>query len=792
MRMKNESVLQELGEFIMQRQELNDLENSIHSILSHKKNKQSLRSEKSNKKVEVLFIASYPPRECGIATYSQDLVKTLNNKFSNSLSIKVCALETGDLKYKYPGEVKFILNTSFADEYEKLALEINNDDQIQIIVIQHEFGLYREQEKAFLMFLSQLIKPVVISLHSVLPNPNERLKATIENMDAFCTSFIVMTQNSADILINNYDVPPQKISVIAHGTHLVQHLDKRSLKRKYGLKGRKVLSTFGLLSSGKCIETTLEALPAIVKQCPEVIFLIIGKTHPGVVKEEGERYRDSLIKKVEEYGLHDHVQFVNSYLLLPDLLEYLQLTDLYLFTSCDPNQAVSGTFAYAMSCACPIISTPIPHAREVLDGNNGLIVDFRNPQQLAESVIRLMNDRPLLKHLSINSLQKMVSTSWENSAVAHVKLFENVSTKKIKVHFNLPDINLGHFRKMTTHTGIIQFSKINQPDIGSGYTLDDNARAMIASCMHYKLTGDDDDIADIRKYLGFLKLCLQPGGNFLNYIDKDLKFSDQNSGENLDDANGRAIWALGYLILLKDILPANLISMAEPVMKKSLQHIGKVHSTRAMAFALKGIFFYQSTHRSPQNINLIKTFADRLTLMFLHEFDHEWKWFEGYLTYANSILPEAMLYAWLLTGSADYKEIAISSFDFLLSKIFRKNRIEVISNRNWLQRRGEEVTPVDIGGEQPIDVAYTIIALDKYYEVFQKEEYRKKLETAFSWFLGNNRISQIVYNPCTGGCYDGLEESSVNLNQGAESTISYLMARLIVEKYHRSNAIGLQ
>jgi glycosyltransferase involved in cell wall biosynthesis len=787
MRMKNESVSQELGVSIIQHQELTELENSIHAILTKKKNKPSFRSEKTNELAGVLFIASYPPRECGIATYSQDLIKSLNNKFSNSLSIKVCALEAGDMKYKYPDEVQFILNTSIAGEYGKMALEINNNNHIHIVVIQHEFGLYREHENAFLLFLSQVIKPVVISLHSVLPNPNERLKTTIKNMDAFCTSFIVMTQNSADILINNYDVPPQKISVIAHGTHLVQHLNKHSLKRKYGLKGRKVLSTFGLLSSGKCIETSLKALPAIVKQCPEVIFLIIGKTHPGVVKEEGERYRESLIKKVEEYGLHNHVQFVNSYLSLPDLLEYLQLTDLYLFTSCDPNQAVSGTFAYAMSCACPIISTPIPHAREVLDGNNGLIVDFRNPQQLAESVIRLMNNRPLLKHLSINSLQKMVSTSWENSATAHVKLFENVTEKKIKIHFNLPDINLSHFQKMTTNTGIIQFSKINQPDIGSGYTLDDNARAMIASCMHFKLTGDDNDIVDVRKYLGFLKLCLQPGGNFLNYVDKNLKFSDQNSVENLDDANGRAVWALGYLILLKDILPCDIICVAEPIMKKSLQHIGKVHSTRAMAFALKGIFYYQSAHRSPQNINLIKTFADRLTLMFLNEFDHEWKWFEGYLTYANSILPEAMLYAWLLTGSADYKEIAISSFDFLLSKIFKEDRIEVISNRNWIFR-DKKISPPDIGGEQPIDVAYTIIALDKYYEVFQIEKYLKKMEIAFSWFLGNNRINQIVYNPCTGGCYDGLEESTVNLNQGAESTISYLIARFIMEKYRINNS----
>jgi hypothetical protein len=502
------------------------------------------------------------------------------------------------------------------------------------------------------------------------------------------------------------------------------------------------------------------------------------------VKEEGEKYRESLEQKVKEYDLHHHVRFINNYLALPELLEYLQLTDIYLFTSNDPNQAVSGTFAYAMSCACPIISTPIPHARELLTRDTGIIFDFRNSQQLADSVIRLLNDRPLRKHLSVNSLQKIVSTAWENSAIEHALLFEKLGSKKIKIQYNLPVINLDHLRKMTTDTGIIQFSKINQPDIKSGYTLDDNARALVASCMYFKLTGDEGIVKDIRTYLNFIKYCLQPDGNFFNYVDRNLQFTDQNITDNLDDANGRAIWALGYVFLLKDLLPTEIILVAETIIKKSLLYIGTIHSTRAMAFAIKGIYYYHNSQKSFENITILTTFANRLVQMFKHESTENWEWFEGYLTYANSILPEAMLYAWILTGKTIYKEIAISSFNFLSSKIFNENRIHVISNRNWL-KRGEEASLTDIGGEQPIDVAYTILTLDKFYEVFQQEEYRQKMETAFNWFLGNNRIHQIIYNPCTGGCYDGLEESNINLNQGAESTVSYLMARLIMEKYKK-------
>ena len=471
---------------------------------------------------------------------------------------------------------------------------------------------------------------------------------------------------------------------------------------------------------------------------------------------------------------------------LPVLLEYLQLTDIYLFTSNDPNQAVSGTFAYAMSCACPIISTPIPHAMEVLTEDTGLIFDFHNAQQLAEDVIRLFNHKSLRQHMSVSSLQKIVATAWENSAIAHALLLKRNICNTTKIKYNLPVINLNHLKRMTTQTGIIQFSRINLPDIGSGYTLDDNARAMIASCMYFNITGDDTIIKYICKYLNFIRYCLQPNGVFLNYVDKDLKFTNQNDEVNLDDANGRAIWALGYLISLGNILPYEIISECEAILEKSLLRIEKVYSTRAMAFAIKGICYYQTSKKSVRNIELIKTLANRMVQMYKHEADKEWAWFEGYLTYANSTLSEAMLYAWSLTNDPIYKQVAITSFRFLLSEIFNENGIEVISNKEWL-KRGEEAKQF---GEQPIDVAYTIISLSKFYDMLNDEGYYKKMEIAFDWFLGNNRLGQIIYNPCTGGCYDGLEDTHVNLNQGAESTLSYLMARLTIEKYIISNDSG--
>jgi glycosyltransferase involved in cell wall biosynthesis len=376
---------------------------------------------------EVLLITSYPPRECGIATYSQDLLKALNNKFGDSFSLKVCAVESDSTQRDYPKEVDFVLNTSQKNNYLTLLNTINSDKNIKLVLIQHEFGLYEQSNSVdFLQFIYSINKPIVLVFHTVLPRPDAVFQTKVKRIAAACASIIVMTKNSADILNRDYSVSEAKISVIPHGTHLVPHLDKVVLKEKYGLVGKKVVSTFGLINSGKSIETTLDALPEIIKLNPDIMFLAIGKTHSGVVQSEGEKYRKMLEAKVEALNLHNHVRFINEFLPLADLLEYLQLTDIYLFTSKDPNQAVSGTFSYAMSCGCPIISTPIPHAKEVLTDSTGIIVDFEHPQQLATAVNLLLGDDALRQSISINILQQMAATAWENSAIAHALLLKKV------------------------------------------------------------------------------------------------------------------------------------------------------------------------------------------------------------------------------------------------------------------------------------------------------------------------------------------------------------------------------
>lgn len=732
---------------------------------------------------EILFVSSYPPRECGIATYTQDLINAIKEKFGNSFSLTVCALENKETENIYPEEVKHILHTSDASQYIDMAKKINQDENIKLVFIQHEFGLFSgEYGNSLLSFLEAINKPIAIAFHTVLPNMDEKREQIVKALSDLADTIIVMTNNSKEILKNDYDVLPEKISVIYHGTHLVTTGDKKEIKAKYNLEGKNILSTFGLLSSGKCIETALDALPAIIDQFPETIYCIAGITHPSVVRKEGEKYREFLEDKIAILGIEKNVRFINKYLSLEELLEILQITDIYLFTSKDPHQAVSGTLSYAMGCSCVVIATPIPHAKEMLANNSGIIVDFHDPVQLSQSAISLLSDSKLRHQISLNALHKIKSTSWQNSAVAHAKLIMKSMKQDFLLDYTISDISLNHIKRLSTESGIIQFANIIHPDIKSGYTLDDNARALIALSKHYELFSDVSVLPLIDVFLSFIESVQQKNGKFLNYVDEKGGYSVKNQEVNLEDSTGRAIWAVGeFIARLKPNQIQNAIR-AEVVMNKSLVSINDFRSPRAIAFVIKGLYHYNLVKKNPEINRIIINLADNLVSKFQEVSDEKWEWYEEYLTYANSVLPEALLYAYLSSGNELYKIFAKSSFDFLLSLIFVDNKIKVISNNGWC-KKGGEVTEF---GEQPIDVSYTILTLDLFYNVFKQVEYLQKLEIAFSWFNGNNHLNRIIYDPVTGGCQDGLEEHNVNLNQGAESTICYLLARLVMEKYIKS------
>ncbi len=732
-----------------------------------------------NERKRILFISSYPPRECGIATYSQDLLKAMASKSDKNIAFEVCVLENRHTKRSYSNMVKYILNVDDLRSYNRLAKTINQQEDIAAIFIQHEFGLFGGKYGGDLLFLlEKLNKPVVTTFHTVLPKPDIERKNIVEAIVNYSEQIVVMTKHASSVLQKEYNCNIDNINVIPHGTHIVKWDDKKQLRDKYHIDPQlPVLSTFGLLSENKNIETAIYSLPKIKEKFPSVLYLILGQTHPEVKKKEGEKYRKFLKKEVERLGLTKNVLFLNHYLNLDELLEYLKLTDIYLFTSKDKNQAVSGTFAYAMSSACPVVATAIPHAKELLDEDTGILIDFENPTQMAESVINLLSDRDRLENMSKNAFHKTRYTVWENVAIKTTNIFEPFLEGE-RLELALPEISFAHLQRMTDKRGIIQFSKFSTPDISSGYTLDDNARAMIAATMHYIESKDPNNLKLIRTYLNFIQHCQQEDGVFLNYLDGEGKYHIKNDYVNLEDANGRAIWGLGYLFSQSNQLPNYLVIKAEATFNHAISSLSKLRSPRAIAFAIKGLYYYNTIANDPKIVYLIESFADKLTEYYDEVSEEKWEWFENYLTYANSTLPEAMLYAYLATKKATYKIIARTTFDFLLPHLFENGQIKVISNNGWFHK---EHQPGQFG-EQPIDVSYTIQALNIFYKVFKKEDYKQKVKIAFDWFLGKNHLQQIIYNPISGGCYDGLERDGVNLNQGAESTACYLMARMITGK----------
>jgi len=736
---------------------------------------------KFEKGIKMLIVSSYPPRECGLATFSNDIVNAIKIVFGDTLTIEVCAMENKKIQGSYNKEVTYTITSSVLEEYQIIAEKINARKDIGLVCIQHEFGLFGgEYGDYVLAFILALNKPIVTVFHTVLPNPDEKRKKIVHAIADLSDKIIVLTNKSQELLTSNYDCSLSKIQVIPHGNHSILWEQKEKLKDKYELSDKIILSTFGLISENKNIETTLFALTEVVKKHPEVIYFIIGKTHPEIIRREGEKYRNLLIAAVAELQLEDNVVFINEYLDLKELLEYLTLSDIYLSSSKDPNQAVSGTFAYAMSCGCAVISTPIPHAIEVLEDNAGILLkEFDNPEEFKMAILRLIDNKEERIMMGKNAFSLSHASAWENIAIQYGLMFGQLTNREEDLRFSLPPINMDHIKKLTTDVGILQFSKFSEPDPESGYTLDDNARALINMVMHNALFPDDDTLRMANIYLKYIEDIQRENGWFDNYKDFNNKLTKQNNEVNLEDANGRALWSLGTVIANKETLPIEIVFRAKKCWDKAIVRLTDINSPRAIAYAIKGLYNYYSIYKDIEIEKHIEKLADELLRHYHINSAVNWCWYEDYMTYANNVLPEAMMYSYLVTGKMKFKIIALITFDFLLSHYFMKGQLRVVSNRSWFKKENERT----FYGEQPIEVATTIITLDLFNEVTRNRKYRDQLKLAFIWFLGNNHLQQIMYNPENGASYDGLEDKCININQGAESTLCFFKARLIMEKY---------
>ncbi len=677
--------------------------------------------------------------------------------------------------YKYPHEVEWEIDENSKKDYLNLAKIVNDDTTISGVILQHEYGIFGgiEGEK-ILFFMQNCKKPILVTLHTTLPSPSPKMKDITTKIIELASNIVVLTKSSKEIIEKVYPKSSGKIFIIPHGIHDIKFSLQKEYKDKLELNNRIVLSTFGLLSRNKGIKYVIKALPGVIEKYPSIIYLILGETHPVIQRREGEKYRLELAHLITELNLKKHVKFYDQYLSLPDLLEFLQATDIYISTSINPNQAVSGTLSYALGAGRPVISTEFSQAKEIVTPDIGRLVPIKDSPALISALFNLLSDEKKLEHMARNAYNKTRSMLWSSVA----EKYTNLLARTI-----VPPINLRHLYKMTDRVGLFQFAIYAVPNKDLGYTLDDNARALIACSWLIKQKYNKKISALINIYLAFIKKCQRQDGSFTNYIGFNNNLpTDQNNREDLSDTQSRTMWALSE-VMNNQVLSVGTRNQAKKMYLLSLEKGSKLIHLRAQAFAIKSFALALNVLPDHQKILLsyMKKYADSLIEALKKNSFKSWFWFEKDLNYSNALLSESLPIAGTHLKDSIYTNKGMQSLDFLIKKTFTPDMYMPIGHSHWYKNKAKR-SQYD---QQPEDPAAMILALSYAYEITHNEEYKNLAKKCFSWFLGNNSLNKPLYDEKTGGCYDGLHPDRVNLNQGAESLVSYLMSSYIITKLNK-------
>ncbi len=735
---------------------------------------------KTRKCPVVLYVSSFPPRECGIATFTKHLTEAIDKEYNPGVKSKILAINAnGTSIYNYPKKVVMQINESDMEDYLNLANEINRSPDIKAVNIQHEYGLFGGDWGSYLLpFIEIVNKPIVTTFHTVLPDPEKSLKKLTRAIAEKSHTIITMTHSAARLLSDHYEVPRAKISVVPHGVDHVPFPSKSRAKKKLNLSGYTVLSTFGMLNRDKGIEYAIEALPEVVKHFPDVLYLVLGATHPVVRRHEGERYRNKLKRVIHQLGLANHVKFYDKYLTDQEKIEFLKATDIYISPTLNPLQAVSGTISEALACACPIIATANQYAKDVISHERGILVRFENSDDIEKALLEMLSDVRARKEMKKNAYFYSRHMTWQNVALSYFNTFNRFAKIVPRTKGKVPVFNLDHIRALTTNFGIIQFANHTKPDPHSGYCLDDNARALLGCVKYHDIRKRKSVMRLIDIYFNFVKFSQKNNGKFHNFVNTAKEFTDLAESE---DTYGRTIWALGHMITSAS-LPDEAKEEARKIFFKARKHAIELHSPRAIAFTILGLA--KAADGDEKALAIITELSNKLISLYLAQVNEntskEWRWFENCLTYSNSKLPEALFCAYRTTGKKDYLKIAEASLSFLSSITFEKGYLSPIGQNGWYYRDGKRA----YFDQQPEDAASKVETYVAAYEITGKKDYLDKAKTSFEWFLGKNHLGQMVYDEATGGCYDGLGKYSLNFNQGAESTLSYFLARLAIDKYY--------
>ena len=731
--------------------------------------------------MKIAYIGTYPPRECGIGTFTENLVDSmLNGQEDHGNTSFVVALSDHDHLYAYPQEVKMTIQQEQQADYLAAANFINLSGA-DICVLQHEFGIFGGQSGVYILPLLHRLKiPIVITLHTILKTPSYNEKAILKEICKMASKVVVMSHKAIEFLVDIYEVSTTKIEFIEHGVPDIS-FDHAESRAEFKLTEKKVLMTFGFLGRNKGIETVLKALPSIVKKHPQVLYMILGKTHPNVKRHSGEEYRTYLQLLVKSLDLSDHVLFLNEFVDQTELFKYLAACDIYITPYHNEAQITSGTLSYAMGVGCAVLSTPYWHASELLADNRGRLFPFNDSDSLAVVLNELLDKPNELASLQENALQYGKNITWPKTGAKYTALIENiflepcelVERKETKIDLLLlPPFSIAHIKRLTDDTGIIQHAKFGIPNLKEGYCLDDNSRALLMALMAYKQKKDPIALEFMPVYLSYIHYMQREDGLFRNFLSFSRNFLDEVGSE---DSFGRTIWALGYL--LGNAPNDAYYQTGRLVFFNAAPNFENLQSIRSIANTIIGVSYYLKSNPSDDDMTeRLRQLAQKLTKEFNDHSTEDWQWFESLLAYDNGILPLALLHAAEILNDEEITKIALKTMDFLSSHTMSDGYLSIIGNKDWYAKDGER----SIYAQQPIDALAMVLMYHQAFHLTKNKEYLNKLFTAFMWFLGENDLRMSLYDFETKGCCDGFESYGVNRNQGAESSLAYLISHLTV------------
>jgi glycosyltransferase involved in cell wall biosynthesis len=737
--------------------------------------------------VRVSFISSYLPRQCGIATFTNDLATAVTKHYGEELStgqkIQITALNNTPEGYKYNSEVKFEIKEQNLDDFKEAAYYLNLS-QCEVINLQHEFGLFGGEDGSNVLSLIQnLKKPLVTTLHTILSNPTKEQLYIIKEIGINSSYVIVQSHRAVEMLKTMYDIAPEKIVFIPHGAPDVPFLDPAYYKDKFKLSDKKVILTFGLLGPGKGLEDVINAMSLVVAAYPNTTYVILGATHPNVKKEFGEEYRNSLENLVMKLSLQDNVMFINRFVDYERLLEFLLMSDIYISPYQHKEQIVSGTLTYALACGKAVVSTPYWYAEELLSEDCGVLVTYKNPDGISDTFKMLLSNEVLRNRYRKNAYDKGRNMIWSKVAAKYTKIFRkavesykttpkiNLPIEKFTSFPSLPDVNLHHLINLTDNTGILQHSIYSIPNRSEGYCTDDNISALHVAVLNKQLFNNDSVMILISIYLSYILHAFnEKKGLFRNFMNYDRTWEEEIGSE---ECNGRVLYTLGYMINK----PPNdsILAIAKNLFEKSINNVQEFTHPRGFAYIIMGCLFYLKRFSGAREVNEIcKDFAERLSQQYIKYSSEGWEWFEPKASYNNSRLCQALLMAGRYLNNELYKKQGLESLEWLYNVQLNneKNFISLIGNKGWLIK-GKQKAKYD---QQPIEIPPLIDSCYQAYLITGNRKWITRIGVLFSWFLGNNDRQEALYDYHTGGCHDGLTSSMINQNQGAESTLSWLLA----------------